>query len=351
MKINAKPFGVLSDGSDVTLYILEAGDMALSITDFGAAWTSLLVPGKTGRDDIILGFSSLEGYFHCPYFGATIGRFANRIGGASFTLEGKTFHLCKNDGPNTLHGGRRGFGKRLWKAEPYRDRRGVFVRFELESAAGDEGFPGRLRAEVTYGLNGSNELSASYRAWVDAPCPVNLSNHAYFNLAGEGSGGILSQELKLYASSYVEPGPDLIPTGKLIPVPGTPFDFTAPKPIARDYAAVSGGDPAAPGRGYDHCFVIDGYAPDGVLRPCAEVFDPGSGRSLAVSATQPGVQFYSGNFLDGIRGKTGSVYNKNAGFCLETQHFPDSPNQSGFPSAVFGPGRDYREQAVFSFGW
>jgi aldose 1-epimerase len=357
VKISRKNFGVLSDGSKVRLYTLEAGDLSLSITDFGASWTSLFAPGKTGREDLVLGFSSLEGYFHCPaYFGATIGRFANRIGDASFTLGGKTWALHKNDGENTLHGGRRGFDKRLWKGYPYTDKEGVFVRFELKSPAGEEGYPGNLRAAVTYGLNGDNEISASYEARVDAPCPVNLTNHVYFNLAGEGKGTILAHELKLYASSYVEAGEGLIPTGKLVPVGGTPFDFRTPKPIGRDYEAACGGDTGAMGTGYDHCFVLDGGAGTGekavpVLRPCAEARDPESGRRLVLAASQPGVQFYSGNFLNGVPGKTGSVYRKNAGFCLETQHFPDSPNRPEFPGAVFGPDRNYSERAVFSLEW
>ncbi|MDR1929134.1 MAG: galactose mutarotase [Treponema sp.] len=350
MKISKKTFGLLSDGNKVHLYTLEAGDLSLSISTFGATWTSLTVPSKSGgtRDDIVLGFSSLEGYFHCPaYFGATIGRFANRIGGGAFTLGGKGYSLCKNDGGHTLHGGRRGFDKRLWKAYPYTGAEGVFVRFERLSPRGEEGFPGKLRAAVTYGINDSNEISALYQAWVDAPCPVNLTNHVYFNLAGEGSGDILSHEVKLYASSYVESKPDLIPTGKLLPTAGTPFDFTGFKPVKQDFAAVCGGDAGRTGTGYDHCFVIDGSA--GELRPCAEVRDPASGRGLKLAATQPGLQFYTGNFLDGVLGKPGSVYRKNDGFCLETQHFPDSPNQGAFPSSIYGPDRDYCEKAVFSF--
>ncbi|MDR0600732.1 MAG: galactose mutarotase [Treponema sp.] len=369
MNISKKPFGVLSDGSKVFLYTLRAGDLSLSLSSFGAVWTSLLVPGKTGREDVLLGFSSLEGYLHrSAYFGATIGRFAGRVGGAAFSLGGKTYGLYKNEGENTLHGGRRGFDKRLWKAFPYTDGEGVFVRFELESPDGEGGFPGNLRAAVTYGLNGANEITARYQAWVDAPCPVNLTNHAYFNLAGEGNGDILSHELRLRASSYVEVGPDRIPTGRLLPVEGTPFDFRSSKPIARDYAAVHGGRPPAPGDGYDHCFVLDGDArfpgpgrePEaGRIRdpagpaapPRAEVREPHSGRVLKVAASQPGVQFYAGSFLDGVLGKTGSVYGKNAGFCLETQHFPDSPNKPEFPSAIFGPDREYHEKAVFSLSW
>ena len=361
MKITKKTFGVLSDGREVYLFTLKAGDLRLSISSFGAAWTSLVMPGKNGRDDVLLGFSSLEGYFHGPgYIGATIGRFANRIGNAAFSLNGKSYQLYKNDGSNSLHGGRRGFDKMIWEAQPYEDSRGVFVRFELESPGGEEGYPGNCRAAVCYGLTADNEIYADYHVRADSPCPVNITNHAYFNLAGEGNGDILSHELLLHASSYLETGAGLIPTGKLLPVAGTPFDFTSAKPIGRDYAAVCGGDTAATGTGYDHCFVVKGGPGDvnkeedpdePVLRPCAEVLEPKSGRGFKLSTSQPGVQFYSGNFLDSAAGKAGSVYQKNSGFCLETQHFPDSPNQHDFPNAIFGPERPYHEQAVFAFYW
>ncbi|MDR0447534.1 MAG: galactose mutarotase [Treponema sp.] len=362
MTISKKTFGVLSDGREAELFTLEAGELCFSLSSFGAAWTSLFMPGKTGRGDVLLGFSSLEGYFHNPaFFGSTIGRFANRVGNGTFSLEGKQYQLYQNDGANSLHGGRLGFDKKLWKAFPYSDSGGVFVRFELDSPDGEEGYPGSLRAAVTYGLSFNNEILADYRVWVDAPCPVNLTNHAYFNLAGEGNGDIFCHELLLHASSYVETGSDLIPTGKLIPVKGTPFDFTMAKPIGRDYGAACGGDTEAIGKGYDHCFVVNGESGDSsgvespenkpVLRPCAEVWYPKSGRNFKLSTSQPGVQFYSGNFLDGKAGKTGSVYRKNTGFCLETQHYPDSPNQNDFPCAIFGPGKFYHEQSIFAFSF
>ena len=361
MNITKKTFGVLSDGREAELFTLTAGELEFSVSGFGAAWTSLIMPGKNGRDDVLLGFSFLDGYLHNgPFIGVTVGRFANRIGNSAFSLNGKKYQLYQNDGDNTLHGGRRGFDKKLWEAFPYEDSKGVFVRFELESPDGEEGYPGNCKTAVTYGLSNDNEIIAEYRMELDAPCPVNLTNHAYFNLAGEGNGDILSHKVLLHASSYVESGPNLIPTGKLLPVAGTPFDFTAAKPINTDFGAICGGDIAAIGKGYDHCYVIKGGAGDTgkesadgkpVLRPCAEVREEKSGRSLRLSTTQPGVQFYSGNFLNGIEGKAGSVYNKNAGFCLETQHFPDSPNQDGFPSAIFGPDRPYREQAIFAFSW
>jgi aldose 1-epimerase len=353
MNIGRKQFGTLSDGRDVFLFTMEAGDLRFSVSEFGAAWTSLIVPSRKGSSDILLGFSTLEGYIHnASSFGVTVGRFANRIGGAAFTLGGKKYDLYKNDGNHTLHGGRVGFSKKLWKGEAYTDRGGVFARFELASPDGDEGYPGNLRAAVSYGLTASNEITALYEARVDQECPVNITNHAYFNLAGEGAGTILTHEIKLFASRYLEVDESLIPTGKMLPVDKTPFDFRNATPVCLNYKAACGGKPDAVGTGYDHCFVMDGRKENaGQPAPCAEVYDPVSGRILAVSTTQPGLQFYSGNFLTGVPGKAGSVYGKNAGFCLETQHFPDSPNKNEFPSAFFGPGRNYREESVFSLGF
>jgi aldose 1-epimerase len=352
MKINKKTFGVLSTGKKVSLYTLKAGDLKLTLTNFGATWASLVVPSKNGaKDDVLLGYSGLEGYLrNQPFFGVTVGRFANRIKGAAFSLNGKSYALDANDGANTLHGGFRGFDKLLWKAEAYEESEGVFVRFELESPDGDSGYPGRLQAAVSYGLTKSNEIIANYEARADAPTPVNLTNHAYFNLAGEGRGTILSHELCLHSSSYVEINDELMPTGKLIPVRDTPFDFKTRKPIRRDLKAEYGGSggSAAP-EGYDHCFVVEGEP--GKLRPCAEVYEPRSGRTMKVFTTQPGVQLYTGNMLGGVPGKQGSCYTKYTGFCLETEHFPDSPNQSGFPPCVFGPENDYHEKSVFAFDW
>ena len=343
MKISKKTFGLMSSGKKAALYILSSGDLTLCLSSFGASLVSLHVPSaKTRTQDVFLGYSTLDGYIHNqPYLGATIGRFGNRIGGGKFTLNNSVYELFRNDGDNTLHGGRRGFDKHLWKAAAYEEKDGVFVRFELASPDGDEGFPGNLKAVVSYGLTKSNELVADYTARVDAPCPVNLTTHTYFNLAGEGNGDILSHEVRLHAASYAAVGPNLIPTGTLTPVSGGGFDFNSPKPIGRDIKAAGGG--------YDHCFVVDGEP--GRLRPCAEVFEAVSGRTLRVLTTQPGVQFYTGNFLEGIRGKAGSIYDKYAGFCLETQHFPDGPNQPGFPPCIFGPDREYHEKALFAFDW
>jgi aldose 1-epimerase len=348
MKISRKTFGILSDGRKARLYTLTAGDLRFSLTDLGATWTSLIVPSRLGRkEDVILGAPSFAGYAAGQSaLGITVGRFANRIGGASFTLDGKTYQLEQNDGPNSLHGGRRAYDKVLWKAEAYKEKDGVFVRFKLKSPAGDSGFPGSLNVTVTYGLTETNELIACYRAAADERTPVNLTNHAYFNLAGEGKGTILNHELTLYSSSYLDVDKELIPTGRILPVDGTPYDFRSPKPIGKDLeTAVRAG---APG-GYDHCYVVDGEP--GKLRPCAEIFEGTSGRTLKILSTQPGVQFYTGNFLKATPGKAGGLYNRHDGFCLETQHFPDSPNRPEFPDSIYGPGRKYREKAVFAFSW
>ena len=343
MKIDEEKFGMLCNGKKVKLYTLSAGDLKLSMINYGATWTSLVMPSRRGgKDDVLLGYSGLDGYLSdTKFFGVTVGRFANRIGGAAFSLNGKTYHLNANDKNNNLHSGWRGFDKHIWKAETYKEEDGVYVRFELESPDGDCGFPGNLRAVVSYGLTKSHELIADYHVQVDVPCPVNLTNHAYFNLAGEGRGTVLSHEVTLYSSAYVEVDDNAIPTGCLKPVKDTDFDFLANREICCGAVEKFSG--------YDHCFVVDGQP--GKLRNCADVYEPGSGRSMRVFTTQPGVQFYTGNFLDGSAGKQGSRYIKHSGFCLETQHFPDTPNQSEFPSCIFGPDNEYHEKTVFSFGF
>ena len=350
MQIKEKTFGILSNGKKVKLYTLSAGDLKFSLTDFGATWTSLLLPSRNGgKDDVLLGYSALDGYLdNEPYIGVTVGRFANRIKDASFSINEKKFYLEANDGNNTLHSGNCGFDKRLWASEAYEEKEGVFVRFEIDSFDGDGGFPGNLKAVVTYGLTKSNEIIADYKATVDALCPVNITNHAYFNLAGERKGNILSHEVVLHCSSYVEVDRKNIPTGKLISVKGNTsaagnFDFLKRRRI--DFCNR---------KGYDHCFVVDGsvsvlQGEKEKLRPCAEVYEPDSGRVMKVFTTQPGVQFYTGNHLNNVKGKFGSRYVKHSGFCLETQHFPDTPNQSAFPQCVAGPKNDYNENSIFAF--
>ncbi|MCL2805885.1 MAG: galactose mutarotase [Treponema sp.] len=335
MEIRKKLFGILSNGKKVKLYTLKAGDLKFSLINYGASWTCLTVPSGRGKDDILLGYSGLEGYLNNkPYLGVTVGRFANRIKGAAFKLNGKTFNIDANEGENSLHSGWRGFDKLVWKSEAYEENEGVYVRFELDSPDGDGGFPGNLKAVVSYGLTKSNEIICDYRAKSDQPCPVNLTNHAYFNLAGEGKGDILSHELILPCSSYLEIDKQNIPTGCIVPVNNTRFDFRTRRKITSDY---------------DHCFSIDGVT--GKLRPCAEVYEPVSGRSMKVYTTQPGIQLYTGIHLKDVTGKQGSCYSKNSGFCLETQHYPDAPNQSVFPQSIAAPGKEYHEKAVFSFAW
>lgn len=343
-----KCFGTLADGSDVALFTVKEGDLTLSLSSLGAALTSLTVPSKAyGSDDILLGFSSFDGYVSNPaYFGLTVGRFANRIRDARFLLDGKEYHVSKNKPECSLHGGKLGFSRRLWQAEPYTDGDGTFVRFELMSPDGDQGYPGNLKASVSYGLTRSHQLVAVYEAKVDAPCPVNLTNHAYFNLAGEGRGiDVLSNEVQLACSFYVEVDESLLPTGRLLPVEGTPFDFREQKTLGKDIKQLT----STRAGGFDHCLVIDGEP--GTLRYFCEIYDPVTRRRMTGYTTLPGVQLYTGNMLHGISGKIGSVYGSHDGLCLETQYFPDSPNQFGFPSAVFSPERDYYEKTVFSFQW
>ena len=347
MKISKKTFGILSNGKKVHLYKLKAGDLTLTISTLGATWTSLKVPSREkGTDDILLGFSSFDGFANNNYYGVTVGRFANRIGGAKFSLDGNEYRLCKNNGEHSLHGGRIGFDRQVWKAEAYEERDGVFVRFELKSPDGEEGYPGNLKAVVNYGLTKSNEVLADYGAVVDAPCPINLTNHAFFNLAGESRGmDIYSTELKLFCSSYVEVDDTLIPTGKILSTEKTIFDFRTQKALGKDIKALE----KTPAGGYDHCFVVDGEP--GKLRPFAELYEPFTGRSMRGYTTQPGVQLYTGNFISHVNGKLGYVYEKHGAFCLETQHFPDAPNRPAFPSAIFGPDREYHEKSVFAFDW
>jgi aldose 1-epimerase len=351
MKIERKVFGTLSDGTEAYIYTLEAGELKLCLTNYGGTLLSLFVPDKNGvKADVLLGFSTLGPYTSENkgwYFGNTIGRYGNRIGGAKFTLDGKEYKLCANDNGHSLHGGQRGFGQRLWESDGYEAKEGVFVRLTRKSPDGEEGFPGNLNATVTYGLLESNELVMDYQAELSADCPVNLTNHSYFNLAGEGNGDILDHLIQIYGSRYVEVDDTLIPTGQLAAVKDTPFDLLDRKPIRAGYEAAKGG----PGKtaGYDHCWVIDGDADK--PKKAAAVYEPRTGRIMFLATTQPGIQFYTGNFLDGVKGKQASVYGRHAGFCLETQHLPDSPNQPAFPSCVFGPKKPYHQTSIFSFDW
>lgn len=343
MDISKQPFGKNAEGQAVDLYTLKNGrGMTARIATYGGIVTELWVPDRGGQaGDVVLGFDSLAGYLagH-PYFGALIGRYGNRIARGAFTLEGRLYQLAGNDHGNHLHGGNRGFDKVVWTAVEVRADDAVGVRLAYLSADGEEGYPGNLRVTVTYWLTRANELKIDYQATTDKPTPVNLTHHGYFNLAGAGAGDILGHEAWFAADRYTVVDPGLIPTGEVRPVAGTPFDFCRPKTIGRDIGQVAGG--------YDHNWVL-ARGPAGLAR-AARFRDPGSGRVMEMWTTEPAMQFYTGNFLDGsIRGKGGRAYPRHAAFCLEAQHYPDSPNQPAFPSTILRPGETYRQQTVYRF--
>jgi aldose 1-epimerase len=348
-------FGVGPGGEVVELHTLtNPSGMRVRTMTYGGIIVSLEVPDRDGLlGDVVLGYENLKGYLHeNPYFGAIVGRYGNRIGGARFELDGEVFELAPNDGGNHLHGGRRGFDKVVWEAEPFASDSSVGLVLSYTSPDGEEGYPGTLQAQVTYTLTDANELIVDYLATTDRPTPVNLTQHSYFNLAGPRNVDILDHELFLAADHITPVDATLIPTGEIAPVDGTPFDFRTPHPIG---ARIDAEDPQILfGGGYDHNFVLSGAGSgdeaDGLVL-AARVFEPLSGRTLEVLTTEPGVQFYSGNFLDGsITGKEGAVFGHRSGFCLETQHFPDSPNQPAFPSTILRPGEEYRSRTVFRFG-
>ena len=321
--------------------------MEVRAMNYGGIIVSLRVPDRKGEfADVVLGHEELGGYTpNPPYFGVIVGRYANRIANGKFTLDGKTYDLPKNDGPNTLHGGTtRTFDRVLWDAEPLKGKNGV--AFSYLSKDGDDGFPGNVKAKVTYTLNDSNELTIDYEATTDKATPINVSQHSYFNLAGEGNGDILNHEIMINADRFTPVDKYLIPTGELKPVKGTPFDFTTAKKIGADIDAKD--EQLTLGHGYDHNFVINRKGAG--LTLAARVYEPTTGRMMEVSTTQPGVQFYTGNFLDGtVTGKHGHVYKHRYGFCLETQHYPDSPNHPNFPSTILKPGEKFDEKTVFKF--
>ena len=342
------PFGSMPDGTAVHQFTLaNASGIELKAINYGGIITSLRTPDRAGKfDDIVLGFETLDPYLtDHPFFGAIIGRYGNRIGKGQFTLDGKTYKLAANNGPNHLHGGVKGFDKQMWKAEPLRGANGI--RFTRVSPDGEEGYPGTLTTEVTYTLTDANELIVDYRASTNKPTPVNLTQHSYFNLAGHASGDILGHQLMLNADRYTPVDDTLIPTGELAPVEGTPFDFRKPTAIG---ARINGDHPQLKaGKGYDHNWVLNRKGTG--LQLAARVLEPKSGRTLEITTEEPGIQFYAGNFLDGtLKGKDGAVYAHRTGFCLETQHYPDSPNKPNFPTTTLRPGREYRTRTVFKFG-
>jgi aldose 1-epimerase len=317
------------------------------VITYGAALAALEMPDRAGRlDDVVLGFDDLAGYLAGDAFiGATIGRYPNRIAGGRFTLDGRTHRLAVNDRGHTLHGGPRGFHTALWEAEPLAADDGAGVRLRYVSADGEEGFPGRLEAEVRYRLADDDTLTLDYLARADAPTPVGLTHHSYFNLGGAGKGDVLAHQLAIAALHFTPVDTTLIPTGERRPVEGTPFDFRQPAAIGSRIGQED--EQLRRGGGYDHNFVLD--RSDAGLVHAARVTEPGSGRVLDVWTTEPGLQLYSGNFLDVRRGKDGRAYGRHAGFCLEPQPFPDSPNQPDFPDSILRPGHEYRSRTVFRF--
>ncbi|MFB3852922.1 MAG: aldose epimerase family protein [Vicinamibacterales bacterium] len=345
--VERRDFGKTKEGVPVDLYTLtNSKGMVVRITNYGGIVTELHVPDRGGRlGDVVLGFDNLEQYLagH-PYFGAIIGRVGNRIAKGRFTLDGKQYQLATNDGPNHLHGGVKGFDKVVWKAEPASTPDSSSLRLSYVSPDGEEGYPGTLSVVVVYSLNNANELRVDYTAETDKPTPVNLTHHSYFNLAGEGTGDITGHELMLEADAYTPVDDTLIPTGEIKPVSGTVFDFTTPQPIGSRIAQVPGRPPG----GYDHNFVV--RTGGTTMKTVARVYEPKTGRVLEIDTVEPGIQFYSGNFLDGtLKGKSGVAYTKHAGFCLETQHFPDSVNRPNFPSTILRPGQIYRTTTVMRF--
>ena len=349
----SQSFGRLPDGREARLHILtNASGARAEITDFGGVLVRLLVPDRGGRlDDIVLGFNSVEPYASSsPFFGALIGRFGNRIGNCRFTLDGTTYTMVGNNTPAgqpcTLHGGNLGFDKVLWTATPFSEPGAAGLRLTYLSRDGEEGFPGNLSVTVEYRLTDANELRLDYSATTDRATPVNLTNHSYFNLRGEGHGDILGHQLKLFAARYTPVSSGLIPTG-IAPVAGTPFDFTQGRTIGAQIDDQH--EQLEFGNGYDHNFVVDPVAGKKLV-PAAEVYESETGRVLEMFTEEPGFQLYSGNWLDGsIVGKRGLPYVKRSGFCLESQHFPDSPNQPAFPNTILRPGERLATTTVYRF--
>lgn len=338
--VQVEEFGTLEDGTSVQLYTLtNENGMEVKITNYGGTVTSILAPDKDGNlENVVLGFDSLDKYLAgTPYFGAIIGRYGNRIGDATFTLNGETYELNANDGDNHLHGGNVGYDKVLWNAEVVGDNA---VEFTYLSEDGEEGYPGNLEISVIYTLTDDNELKIDYSATTDKATPVNLTNHSYFNLSGDPETLILDHELMIDADGYTPVDEGLIPTGEIAEVEGTPFDFTEAYEIGARIDQVEGG--------YDHNWVLNESTE--AMPVVARLHDPQTGRLLEVLTTEPGLQFYSGNFLDGtLTGPDGSTFNKHSALCLETQHFPDSPNKANFPSTILEPGETYETSTIYKF--
>ncbi|HEY0777374.1 MAG TPA: aldose epimerase family protein [Gemmatirosa sp.] len=350
--VTRAPFGTLPDGRAVERFTLtNAHGITLQAMTYGGIITSIRTPDRSGHfDDIVLGFDSAAGYplGKSPYFGAIVGRYANRIANGRFTVDGQSYQLARNDGPNTLHGGLVGFDKQIWTGQPFQHGDSVGVTFSRVSADKEENFPGNLTTRVTYTLTPRDQLVIDYQATTDRATPVNMSQHTYWNLGGAGSGTINDEVIEINASSYTPVDSTLIPTGQIASVAGTPFDFRRPTAIGARVGQTN--TQLRYGKGYDHNWVLDRGGRTGLVH-AARVVDPTTGRTLDVATTEPGLQFYGGNFLDGtIHGKGGRAYAYRSALALETQHFPDSPNHSNFPSTILRPGSTLRSRTVFTFG-
>jgi aldose 1-epimerase len=345
-EVKKSVFGTMPDGTSIEIFTLQDGDLTARVMTYGARLVSLDVPDRNGKvADVVLGYDSLEGYLGDPktYFGAIVGRYGNRIGHGTFVLDGKRYEVPKNDGDNSLHGGTVGFDKRVWTAQEIP----TGVELTLVSKNGDQGYPGTLTTHVRYTLS-AHTLKIEYSATTDADTVLNLTNHSYFNLAGEGNGDILDNVMTIPADRYTPVNAGLIPTGELAPVAGTPFDFRTPTVIGKRIDQDN--EQLKFAKGYDQNFVLNHATKGPDLHEAARVVDPKSGRVMTVKTTQPGVQFYSGNFLDGTaHGKHGHVYEKRAALCLETQHFPDSPNHPAFPSTELKPGQTFHSVSEYIF--
>jgi aldose 1-epimerase len=347
-RVDKRVFGKLEDGAPIDIYTLKnRNGLQVEITTYGGAVVSIKTPDRSGRmSDIVLGYGDANGYVSdISYFGALIGRYANRIARGRFTLNGVEYHLPQNNGVNHLHGGVRGFHKVVWKARELTRTDGVGLELTYLSKDNEEGYPGNLSVTVNYVLSDANELRIEYHATTDKETVINLTHHSYFNLAGAGMGDILRHEVKINADRFTPVDETLIPTGELRAVKGTPFDFSRATAIGSRINQAD--DQLVFGKGYDHNFVLNKKGQE--LSLAATVYEPTSGRALEMWTTEPGVQLYSGNFLDKVRGKAGKVYNVHGGFCLEAQHFPDSPNQPAFPSTVLKPGERYTQTTVYKF--
>ncbi len=335
-------FGKTADGTPVEQYTLTNGKVTAKVITYGGIVTDLTVPDRDGKPgDVVLGFDTLDGYLKGhPFFGATVGRYANRIAGGKFTLDGKVYTLAVNNGPNSLHGGSKGFDKYVWKVEKSSE---TSLTLSHSSPDGDEGYPGKLDVTVTFTVTKDDALRIDYTAKTNKATPLNLTNHSYFNLDGPASGAIDDHVLELEADSYTPVDATLIPTGKIAPVRGTPLDFTKPTAIGSRYAELKAEPP-----GYDHNFVLRGHGELTAL--AARVVGPKSRRVMEVYTTEPGVQLYTSNFMDGtIKGKGGVTYKQHGAFCLETQHYPDSPNQTEFPTTILKPGQTFKSTTIYKF--